>query len=393
MAQVEAKEAEGGLVLALTGKIDSQTAPEVEAEMLRLRSEKGAGSLTLDCAKLDYISSAGLRILLRLSKEEPSLKLVNVSNAVYEVFEMTGFNELLTIEKAYRVLSVEGCEVIGQGSNGKVYRLDGDTIIKVYNNPDSLPDIKRETALARYAFVHGLPTSIPYDVVKVGNSYGSVFEMLNATNFSKLIMAHPEKMDDYVDLCVQLMWKIHGTEAEPGALPDMREVGLKWGEFLKDYLPKEEEDKLLSLLGAVPENHHMIHGDFHTRNVMMQNDEVMLIDMDTLAMGHPIYELAAMYLDYVGFRELTPTEGDGFVGLPYAVACEFFKRALPRYLRTTDEKFVQSVLEKAMIVGYTRLMRRTIKRIGVGTPVGQPLIDNCKKHLADLLPRVDSLAY
>src|SRR5574344_2999539 len=111
---------------------------------------------------------------------------------------MTRFSELIHVEKAYRVISIEGCEVIGQGSNGKVYRLDPDTIIKVYNNPDALPDIRRERELARKAFVKGIPTAIPYDVVKVGAGYGSVFELLSAKSFSKLLKEDPGKIDEIV---------------------------------------------------------------------------------------------------------------------------------------------------------------------------------------------------
>ena len=134
------------------------------------------------------------RIILRLKKNNASLKIINVSSDVYEIFEMTGFSEIMPIEKAYREFSVEGCEIIGQGANGKVYRIDPETIIKVYNNPDSLPDIKRERELARKAFVLGIPTAIPYDVVKVGDGYGSVFELLNAKSFAKQTGADEEKL-------------------------------------------------------------------------------------------------------------------------------------------------------------------------------------------------------
>ena len=80
-------------------------------------------------------ASAGLRVILRLRKQEPELAIVNVSPEVYEIFEMTGFTEMMPVSRAYRRVSVDGCEVIGQGANGKVYRLDPETIIKVYLNP------------------------------------------------------------------------------------------------------------------------------------------------------------------------------------------------------------------------------------------------------------------
>ena len=166
-------------------------AAQAEEEIQKLEAQDH-GKVVLDAEKLEYISSAGLRVILRLRKQEPELAIVNASPEVYEIFEMTGFTEMMPVSRAYRRVSVDGCEVIGQGANGKVYRLDPETIIKVYLNPNSLPDIHRERELARKAFVLGIPTAIPYDVVKVGDGYGSVFELLNAKSFGSLIAEHPE---------------------------------------------------------------------------------------------------------------------------------------------------------------------------------------------------------
>src|SRR5574344_1597425 len=231
------------LTISMSGHIDSSNSPKVEEEINKLIKKAPTLSIVIDCQNLEYISSAGLRVILRLSKDHEDLKLINVASAVYEVFEMTGFSELIHVEKAYRTLSIEECEIIGQGANGKVYRLDPDAIIKVYNNPDSLPEINRERELARKAFVLGIPTAIPYDVVKVGNGYGSVFELLNAKSFSKLLNEDPTKIDYYVGLYVDLLKKIHSTDVEEGSMPNMKEVAYHWAEYLVDYLPQEESAK------------------------------------------------------------------------------------------------------------------------------------------------------
>ena len=78
--------------------------------------------------------------------------------------------------------------MIGEGANGKVYRVDRDTIVKVYRKPDAIQEIQRERELARTAFVAGVPTAIPYDVVRIREGgYGSVFELLDATSFWRAI--------------------------------------------------------------------------------------------------------------------------------------------------------------------------------------------------------------
>ena len=168
MELINTKYEDGILTIGLKGHIDSANAAQVEKEITEAWGQYPGSSIIVDCSDLEYISSAGLRVILRLRKQDSELKVTNVSSEVYEIFDMTGFTEMMEITKAYRKISVEGCEVVGESANGKVYRIDPDTIVKVYRNPDSLPDIKRERELARTALILGIPTAIPYDVVKVG---------------------------------------------------------------------------------------------------------------------------------------------------------------------------------------------------------------------------------
>ena len=387
MAEITSSKKNGINTINLKGRIDSSNAAEVEAKIRELDTES---ELILDLEGLEYISSAGLRVILRLRKDHPELKLVNASTEVYEIFDMTGFTDMMTVERAYKTVSVEGCEVIGKGANGLVYRIDPDTVVKVYMNPDSLDEIRNEREVARKALVHGIPTAIAYDVVKVGNSYASMFEMLNAKSFSKLLAAHPENIDEYAKMYIDLLKLIHGTEMEEGELPDMKETALNWTRFLKGHVPEEEYEKLYSLVDGVPRDNHLIHGDYHTKNIMLQGDEVMLIDMDTLALGHPVFELASMFLAYRAFSELDHTIMEKFQGIPYEEGQQFWKKSLSLYYGTEDEAVLKEKEEKCSVIGYIRLLRRTIRR-DPDSDFGKKQIECCKEHLADLSKRIDCL--
>ena len=388
---VTMKTENGKAVVNLTGRITSANASSVEQEISAAIGDYAGKALTLDLNDLEYISSAGLRVLLRLRKRFAGMEMVNVSSDVYEVFEMTGFTEMMPISKAYRRISVEGCEVIGQGANGEVYRIDPDTIVKVYYNPDSLPDIHRERELARTAFVLGVPTAIPYDVVRVGEGYGSVFELLNATSFSKLIAADPDGLEGYVRQFVELMKLIHDTTVKPGVMPQMRTVALDWADFLRDYLPEEKWQKLHDLIAAVPEQLTMLHGDYHTKNVMLQNGEVILIDMDTLCTGHPVFELASVYNAFVGFSELDESVAMKFQGFSADTCRRIWELVLEMYFDEADDETRALHAKQAMLIGYTRLMRRRIRRGGLEDPVGQQEIACYKQHILELLDQVDRL--
>ena len=388
---VTMKTENGTPVLHFSGRITSANAAEAEQQANAALGDYSGKALTLDLNDLEYISSAGLRVLLRLRKRFAGMEMVNVSSDVYEIFEMTGFTEMMPISKAYRRISVDGCEVIGQGANGKVYRIDPDTIVKVYYNPDALPDIHRERELARTAFVLGVPTAIPYDVVRVGEGYGSVFELLNAKSFSKLIAADPDGLEGYVRQFVDLMKLIHDTTVKPGVMPQMRTVALDWADFLRDYLPEEKWQKLHDLIAAVPEQLTMLHGDYHTKNVMLQNGEVILIDMDTLCTGHPVFELASVYNAFVGFSELDESVAMKFQGFSADTCRRIWELVLEMYFDEADEETRALRAKQAMLIGYTRLMRRRIRRGGLEDPVGQQEIACYKQHILELLDQVDRL--
>lgn len=383
---------EESLIIGLKGHIDSANAPDVEKEITEACTDDTT-NVVIDAEKLEYISSAGLRILLRLKKKYPELEVINVSSEVYEVFDMTGFTEMMEVHKAYRTLSVEGCEVIGQGANGKVYRIDPDTIVKVYYNPDALPDIQRERELARTALILGVPTAIPYDVVKVGEGYGSVYELVKAQTFRDLLVQDPGKLEEITRLSVDLLKKIHETEVKPDVMPDMRETGLKWVSFLKDYLPEEIYDKLYRMTEEIPQDLHMMHGDYHIKNVMMQDGEPLIIDMDTICTGHPVFEFASVFNAYQGFGEVDHEIVKNFLGIPFETGAEIWDRTLKMYFEGKSEEEIRQIADKARIIGYARIMRREIRRDGLNREDGKKQIEYCKEKIIELVPAVDTLVF
>ena len=111
----------GRLIIALEGRIDTNNAPDIEKEIVEIYDANADKEIAFDAEKLEYISSAGLRVLMKIRKKaNKALDVLNVSKDVYEIFDTTGITELLNIKKTLREVSVEGCEVIGQGANGTI---------------------------------------------------------------------------------------------------------------------------------------------------------------------------------------------------------------------------------------------------------------------------------
>ena len=96
---VEIKKDSGKLIMTILGRLDTSTAPNLETALKE--SLDDVNELIFDFEKLEYISSAGLRVLLSAQKrmsKQGSMKIINVGEEIMEIFEITGFSDILTIE-------------------------------------------------------------------------------------------------------------------------------------------------------------------------------------------------------------------------------------------------------------------------------------------------------
>ena len=379
------------LYIAIEGRIDATNAAEAEEKIFSIKNDNPGKHTVVDADKLEYISSAGLRVILKLRKEEPKLAIINVASDVYEIFDMTGFTDMVTVGKAYQRMSVDGCEFIAKGANGAVYRYDDETILKTYFAKDALPEIKQERENARKAFVLGINTAIPYGIVRVGDGYGTVTELLNAVSVTKLIRSNPDDVSQAAKYYIDMLKSIHAITVEDNEVPDMKETALDWADFVAPHLSQEQGKKLRALVEAVPKQNTLMHGDYHTNNIMVQDGEPLLIDMDTLCMGHPVFELGSMFNAFIGYSELDHQVTMNFFGYTHETAEKFWDMSLKMYLGTEDEAVCQSVAQKAMIIGYTRMLRRAIRRPEEAESPAK--IARCKEMLAVLLNKVDTLVF
>ena len=379
------------MTIKLSGRIDSSNAAQTEVD---INKQIGSfnGELALDASELEYISSAGLRVILRLKKANETTKVINCNSEVYEIFDMTGFTEMMEISKAYRKLSVEGCEVIGEGANGIVYRTDPDTIVKVYKNPDSLDEIHNERELARKAFVMGVPTAIPYDVVQVGDLYGSVFELLDAKSFAKLIN-EGVSVEELAKQSVEILKTMHSTVLKEGELPSKKQEGIIWGKFVEPYLSSATGAKLVKMFEKIPEVNTMLHGDFHIKNIMQQNGENLLIDMDTLSMGHPVFEFAGIYAAYIGYGCVDKENGAKFFDIKREQCLDMWKYTVDYYFSDKSEEELDEIKRMVEIICYARILRWMIRRGDKANEEQKQVIVFCKNYLEENVPKVERLYY
>lgn len=332
----------GALRIVLPEKLDSSNSEEVKTAILEIRANSQEGTLILDASKTRYVSSAGLRVFLYLKKKEDDLLVDQISNEVYEVFEITGFDKVLSYTRVLRKMTVDNLETIGRGASAIVYRIDPDTIVKVFSKDMQLNAIKLELDKAKKAFLSGIETAISYDIVKVGDQYGCIYEMINASTLSEIVFSDPEKEAEYVPIYAEFMKKMHGIELDPADFSGVREKYNKYLALLSTKLDENTCEIIKKLLEAVPESNTFVHGDFHPKNVMFQENKPILIDMGEVSYGHPVFDIMSFGVLAVMSSILTDE-----VAVPLAgMTCEQIRRVWMQFLTGYFEVKDSAELEK-----------------------------------------------
>ena len=336
-----------------------------------------------------YYKTVAEMIELSLNKTGAFKELIKHINFIWP----GTFDTDKTRFRKYKEVSVDGCELLGRGAKGEVYRYDDELVIKVFNENNTYHDVEQEIAQARKAFILGIPTAISFGIVSVGKKYGAMFEMVDSDTLSRCIARSPGQVDQFAGIMADVAGIIHGIEvSEEDGFPYVSERVKPYfsgGIGLEDTALAE---KCIKLFDDLPECNTLVHGDFHTGNVFLQKGDPMLIDMDRVSIGHPIAELSDLCYFYVILGEDDPSVVEKFMGFSYDTAKQFFKCFLKHYLQTEDEEKIREVSEKASLVGYSRLIRK-LRRKEVVTDKDKEKIDSFVGKISEIANRLDTLTF
>jgi len=369
------------VTLILAGRLDTATSAKASADIERaLATVPVISRLTCDAGQLEYISSSGLRILLSLAKRYKDFRITEVQSMVYEVLDTTGFTKIMTVERALRQLSVEGCEVIGVGGVGTVYRLDGDTIIKVFREGTTIEEVRREINMSKEAFVMGMPTAISFDVVRVGCQYGLVYELLQADTLSACIKREPERIDEFARKYAELFHQLHAIEVPGGSsVPCAIERERQQIRHIRRYFPQESIDLMLRIVDAIPDANRLLHLDLQTKNAMVQNGELMLIDMGEVGYGHPLLDLGHAYSAMVTLVG----DYDKIIGMPRELGQKLWSRAIDYYLEGMPAEVVKQRKAQIEVVSCVR----SFSWLALSDSFPEAVINECKAVFDERIAR------
>lgn len=371
----------GQVLLTLEGRMDTSVISHITSEIYAwLNKQESVEGMTCDIHGVDYISSSGLRLILQLAKQYDKFCIIEVQPIVYQVFEMTGFTQMMKIEKALRNLCVEGCEEIGRGGVGVVYRLDEDTIIKVFREGSTIEEVRTEISMAKDAFVMGMPTAISFDIVKVNNCYGLVYELLEADTLSSCIKHEPERMDEFARLYAGLFRQLHSIHVPAGSrVPNAIEREENAIRHISRYFDTASVDLLLKIIENLPDDDRLLHCDLQTKNAMLQGDELMVIDMGEVAYGHPLLDLGHAYSSLVTLLG----DYDVIIGMPREYGRQLWNRTMNYYFEGETPNLIAHRLEQMDAVGTVR----NFSWLALSDSFPEAVIRECQQAFAERVTR------
>lgn len=350
---------DGTVTCWLDGRITSNNAKDVEGAIRNAVAESSAKRIVLDAHDLAYISSAGLRVIIRLLKSYGDVMVANASSEVYDVFHTTGMTELVEVRRALRSVDVSHMKQIGAGACGRVYRMDAERVVKVYNSATFTPErVERERQVARQVFIHGIPSAIPFETVRVGEERGIVYELVNARNIGEVVSAEPDACAAWARRMAELARQLHVTEFEEGLLPDARNLYYNWVDRIEGTGAYAHASiaALREFVGSIPAAHTFVHGDFHPANVMVMPDgELLIIDMGDASVGHPGMDMAGSY----HVMRVAARRQDGarrFCSMSSELLNEFWNVFVRAYYGVRDDADVEELERSLALVAMPRSM-------------------------------------
>ena len=326
---------------ALAGRMERESLMEPrtagpDPEFLNLMPDYLEGislrSLAVICADLDSRRDGFL-----LEAEHVAPRRLPIALTVATVDRLTRakghltFTELLDVRKAMRELNIDGCVQIASGGQGRIYRIDDETIVKVFCNGGIIPldYVQEELNNAKAAFVAGVPTAISFDTVKCGEYYGIIYEMINSKTLSKAVVDEPEKIEAFAERYAAFIKDFQSIHVPDGKFKQSRDIYNQKIEALRTYITEDELAVMHEIADSIPVTDTLIHGDPHSGNIMIKDNELMFIDMTEVCYGPKFLDNGAIFRDLVSASQTTPEACEQSMGLPAPLAAK-----LGEYLKT-----------------------------------------------------------
>lgn len=244
--------------------------------------------------------------------------------------------ENITAEK----INVEGMELLGKGMAGEVY-VDGDKVIKLYFYPKTpMERAYYYYAISQHVMKEGLPVPKSYDFVEADGRYGIIYERIKGEILPDYFKGGFDEKKKCAAYMGKLLRQLHMAKVKDSLL-NFEDSPVIYSLRRVKVIPEEKVQAVIDIINELPGPRTMVHGDAHEGNFMMRDDGPVMIDLDTVTLGHPIFDISY----WLFLKEGTPSEDRrNKIGITEDQVQEYLYTAYENYFDTTDRTLIDKYI-------------------------------------------------
>ncbi len=193
------------------------------------------------------------------------------------------------------IIDVDHLEQIGKGVTASVYILDEDRVIKVFRDVVPMEEIQSEYDCVKLVEKLGVRTPSAREIVKSTQGTGIIYDRVRGVTLSDEMQRNKEKLYDYGVQYGELVKSIHEKTVKNAAIANAKEDFKSFFDGSEDFIPAREKEELLGYIDLVPSADCLLHGDIAPVNIMVQDGQLYVIDVPTIMVGHPVFDLLQPY--------------------------------------------------------------------------------------------------
>lgn len=297
MFRVSSYQPLGYTLLVLEGNLNSANTDNF-LTILKNKMKKGE-PLILDLLKLKTFDPGLISSFVEHSKKykrgASPIIFKNVNASLMDKLKVLKNLPGVFFEPKIAPFVLENAELLGKGLDSEIYRLNKNSILKVYYPKYQYNKVYNDVVNAKNAMKVNVPVAIPIKTYKVENRFAQLYNLPNAQTFKEMILHHREFLENYGHKFARLIKQIHQIKGDPEVLKNKRDEQIHT--YLKaTWLNGTEKASMSHMISLLPNADTCITGDFHPGNIIVSNGELIFVDLGDFSIGHPYQDISHIYM-------------------------------------------------------------------------------------------------
>ena len=190
-----------------------------------------------------------------------------------------------------------------------LFRMDEGRLIKLYDPEIGLKDVIHDCCMTEFLLKRGASCVLSYDLTNIRGAYGLIYHLPDVRTLGQVISAEPERMEYWAEAFADFFCSIQDISMEEDSVEEAEEVFVSWvKKGMREFDPKLEKS-MENIIHSIPKRNSLVLGNLHCGNVLVWHGNLFLLDIDQIYIGHPIYGISKMFLEY----ELGQKDGNAFM--------------------------------------------------------------------------------